>query len=102
MHDPHELSFSERRRARGSRTRPVAGCIAAEWSVDQSFRISWQATQVDVSKSGELGYVTGSHEDSFKGKDGKLVKETGKFLEVWHKQADGSWKCIHDMWNADA
>jgi ketosteroid isomerase-like protein len=85
----------------------VVGRAAAQklWAamfVDPSFKISWTGAHVDVAKSGELGYVTGSYEDSFKGKDGKLVKETGKFLEVWQKQADGSWKCIHDMWNGDA
>jgi ketosteroid isomerase-like protein len=85
----------------------VVGRAAAAklWSamfVDPTFKISWTSSSVDVSKSGELGYVTGAYEDSFKGKDGKLVKETGKFLEVWQKQADGSWKCIHDMWNSDA
>jgi ketosteroid isomerase-like protein len=32
---------------------------------------------------------------------GKEMYETGKFCETWKKQADGSWKCIVDIWNAD-
>jgi len=99
--------YSEDARLNPPGDKLVVGRAAAAklWSamfVDPSFKISWTASHVDIAKSGELGYVTGSFEDSFKGKDGKPVKETGKFLEVWQKQADGSWKCIHDMWNADA
>jgi ketosteroid isomerase-like protein len=82
--------------------RAAAQQVWAAMFVDPSFKISWQVTTADVSKSGELGYVTGAYEYSFKGKDGSLVKATGKYLEVWQKQADGSWKCSHDMWNADA
>lgn len=29
------------------------------------------------------------------------VADTGKFVEVWMKQADGSWKMVWDIWNTD-
>jgi ketosteroid isomerase-like protein len=29
------------------------------------------------------------------------VNDTGKFLEVWKKQADGKWKCVADTYNSD-
>jgi ketosteroid isomerase-like protein len=29
------------------------------------------------------------------------VADTGKFVEVWAKQGDGSWKMIWDIWNTD-
>jgi ketosteroid isomerase-like protein len=32
----------------------------------------------------------------------KLVTETGKHVAVYRKQADGSWKAILDIDNADA
>ena len=32
---------------------------------------------------------------------GKTIKDHGKFVEIWKKQADGSWKCAVDMFNSD-
>jgi ketosteroid isomerase-like protein len=31
-----------------------------------------------------------------------LPPEEGKYVEVLKKQADGSWKIIYDIWNANA
>jgi ketosteroid isomerase-like protein len=61
----------------------------------------FQATKTEVSKSGDLGYSTGPYQFSYKDGTGKELHETGKFCETWKKQADGSWKCIVDIWNAD-
>ena len=61
----------------------------------------FQATKTEVSKSGDLGYSTGPYQFSYKDATGKEMHETGKFCETWKKQADGSWKCIVDIWNAD-
>jgi hypothetical protein len=27
--------------------------------------------------------------------------ERGKYLTIWHKQADGTWKVVRDMFNSD-
>jgi ketosteroid isomerase-like protein len=32
---------------------------------------------------------------------GKPVNDRGKYLEVWEKNANGSWKCGADIWNSD-
>lgn len=74
----------------------------AAYFVEPTFTISWKTLHAQVSESGELGFTSGSFEDSFKGPDGKLVSEKGKYLCVWKKQKDGSWKAIHDMWNSDS
>jgi ketosteroid isomerase-like protein len=54
-----------------------------------------------VAKSGDFGYTAGTYEDSFKGPDGTLASENGKYLCVWRKQKDGTWQAVHDMWNSD-
>jgi uncharacterized protein (TIGR02246 family) len=74
--------------------------VWAAYFAEPSFKISWKTTHAEVN--GDLGFTSGSYEDSFKGPDGKLVQEKGKYLCVWKKQKDGSWKAIHDMWNADS
>ena len=61
----------------------------------------FQGTKIEVSKSGELGYSTGVYQFKSKDATGKEALEIGKFCETWKKQADGSWKCIVDIWNAD-
>lgn len=59
----------------------------------------WKATRVEVS--GDLGWVTGTYELSETDASGRPMVDKGKYLEVWRKQADGSWKCVADMFNTD-
>ena len=32
---------------------------------------------------------------------GKPVQDRGKYVEIFKKQADGTWKVIVDIWNSD-
>ena len=80
--------------------RAAAQKVWAAYFAEPSFKISWKTTHAEVN--GDLGFTSGTYEDSYKGADGKLVQENGKYLCVWKKQKDGSWKAIHDMWNADS
>ncbi len=62
--------------------------------------ISWKVAKTEASKSGDIGYAYGSYQLSIQ--DPKApVNDTGKFLEIWKKQADGKWKCIVDTFNSD-
>jgi uncharacterized protein (TIGR02246 family) len=63
--------------------------------------ISWKATKVEVAKSGDLACVSGTYEEAMTDASGKSVKDHGKYVEVWKKQADGSWKVVADIWNSD-
>jgi ketosteroid isomerase-like protein len=63
--------------------------------------MNWKATRVEVAKSGDFGYIAGTYEMNIKDASGKLIDDRGKYLEVWKKQADGSWKCTADMFSSD-
>jgi len=63
--------------------------------------ISWQPTKVEVARSGDLAYLYGTYEATFDEAPGKRTMDRGKIVEIWKKQADGSWKCIVDTWNSD-
>ncbi len=63
--------------------------------------ISWQANKADVATSGDLGYTSGKNRVSF-GPKSKTLPIVGKYVTVWKKQADGTWKVILDIYNGDA
>jgi ketosteroid isomerase-like protein len=65
------------------------------------FVINWQPTRVQVGKSGEMAWVSGTYELTMNDATGKPINDRGKYLEVWEKQSNGDWKCAADMWNSD-
>lgn len=65
------------------------------------FKIEWHPDQVAVARSGELGYISGTYISTFKDASGKPASDKGKYLTVWKKQGDGSWKVLLDMYNTD-
>jgi len=72
-----------------------------EMLTSPGFVISWQPTRVEVGKSGEMAWVSGTYELTMNEAGGKPINDRGKYLEVWEKQPDGIWKCAADMWNSD-
>ena len=76
--------------------------IRESWAalLDQSAAVSWKVSKAEVAKSGELGYLYGTYELSFKDPKGG-PGDRGKLVEIWKKQADGKWKCIVDTYNSD-
>jgi ketosteroid isomerase-like protein len=65
------------------------------------FVITWKPTRVQLAKSGDMGWVSGTYELAMNDASGKPINDLGKYLEVWEKQTDGNWKCRADMWNSD-
>ncbi len=66
-----------------------------EWS------ITWEASHIEVSSAGHLGYGFGPYEFSMKDADGNSVEDRGKWLDVFRKEADGSWKASAVSFNSD-
>jgi len=66
-----------------------------------ALKITWHADRADAAKSGELGYTSGTYQMSFSDPAGKTVSDKGKYVTVWKKQADGSWKVALDIFNTD-
>ena len=63
--------------------------------------ISWKATKVEVAQAGDLAYVSGTYEETMTDASGQSVKDHGKYVEIFKKQADGTWKVVADIWNSD-
>ena len=65
------------------------------------YTLSWHANKVAVARSGELGYTSGTYDFSIKDASGKTISDRGKYLTLWKKEADGSWKVLFDAYNSD-
>ena len=66
----------------------------------KDFKLTWTPTAVMASSSGDLGFSSGTYDLSFSN-NGKPAHDKGKYVTVWKKQADGSWKVVRDIFNSD-
>jgi len=55
----------------------------------------------DVGGVADLGYTIGTYHMTLPGSDGSIVEIDGKYVSIWKRQSDGSWKIAVDMFNAD-
>jgi uncharacterized protein (TIGR02246 family) len=58
-------------------------------------------TSGDVVVGGDYAAETGTYKMTMVPKKGAPMNDNGKYLVVWKKQADGSWKPYRDIWNTD-
>ena len=66
------------------------------------FDINWNPQEAYVSESGDLGYVIFKNYMTMPADTlGNTRTTFNKGVEIWRKQADGSWKNIIDISNAD-
>lgn len=57
--------------------------------------------QVEVDGDGNIAFARGSYSMTIVIDDKTSIAEKGKFLEVWRKQKDGTWKIARDMFSSD-
>ena len=65
------------------------------------FKISWDPKMVSVSKSGDMAYMIEETQITMNDSLGKPFTEYNKAVTVWRKEANGTWKNVVDMWNAN-
>ncbi|MFZ0796298.1 MAG: DUF4440 domain-containing protein [Terriglobales bacterium] len=78
----------------------IAKFIASGFAL-QDYKITWHPNKAGIARSGDLGYTSGTYEMSFKDASGKTISDKGKYLMVWKKQADATWKVLFDTSNSD-
>lgn len=63
-------------------------------------QMTFPAATVDVARSADLAVQRGAFQAVITDAKGKATTENGRFVIVWQKQPDGSWKVMADT-NAD-
>ncbi|MBI1941234.1 MAG: SgcJ/EcaC family oxidoreductase [Acidobacteria bacterium] len=74
---------------------------ATEMITNPGFAVGWQVTKAEAARSSDLGYTMGTYELTVHDPKGKPVTDRGKYITVWKKQADGTWKVAADIFNSD-
>ena len=70
---------------------------------DPNFSLTFQSTRTMASKGGDMVYSLGTYTMIMTNpKTKKPMTDKGKFLTVYTKQADGSWKAVADTFNSDS
>ena len=65
------------------------------------FTVSHDLGKVEVSRSGDLAYVSYAYKLTLNDPEGKPVTDRGKDISILKKQPDGMWKVVIDMWSSD-
>jgi len=69
---------------------------------DPNFALTFQSTRAEASKGGDLVYTVGAYSMTMsRPEDKTAVTDKGKYLTVFKKQPDGSWKAVADMISSD-
>jgi predicted ester cyclase/ketosteroid isomerase-like protein len=61
----------------------------------------WRLTDIEMDGAGELAYVRGSYSMRLTAR-AKVPFDRGRYLEVWRKQADRTWKVIRHVFLSEA
>ena len=85
--------------AKATGTQAIKDAVGAMLSTP-GLSLQWTPTKAEVGAGGNLGYTSGTYTATTTNAAGNPVTETGKYVEVWMKQA-GNWKAVEDIFNAD-
>lgn len=79
--------------------RPALREYYAGMFAQKEFSLRWRPTFAEASKDGTLGYTFGEAESSFRNEKGEVQKRPGRYVTIWRRQPDGSWKVATDIGN---
>jgi len=85
--------------ALGNGKAPLIGKVAiqksATWS-PSDYQLTWTPTDGVMGPSGDMGYTWGHYEGRAKDANGNPVLTSGRYITMWRREPDGSWKVVLD------
>jgi len=83
----------------GNGAAPVMGQVAiarfATW-LPKDYQLTWTPVDAVMGPSGDIGYTWSHYEGHSKDANGNPVVTSGRFITIWRKEPDGSWKVALD------
>ena len=73
------------------------GAIAqtANWD-PKTYQLSWVAQGAQMGPSNDMGFTWGRYEGHASDRNGKPIVTSGRYITIWKKLPDGSWKVAMD------
>ena len=79
----------------------VAIAKSANWS-PKDYQLTWTPTDAMMGPSDDMGYTWGHYEGRSKDANGNPIVTSGRYITMWRKEPDGSWKVALDAGANDA
>jgi len=76
------------------------GAIRADAENNPQFT-SFTVTPLEIDGIGDLAFARGTFTITLAPEDADPITDSGKYIEIWRKQPDGSWRLFRDIWNSD-
>ncbi len=89
--DPEELVTADRRFQAETAERGTSGWVDAVLD-SPDYSLTWEPEFAEAS--GDLGYTYGTYTRATSDTDGNKAVETGLYVTVWRRNADGAWKAV--------
>jgi len=61
--------------------------------------LTWQPQLAEVSRAADMGFTWGNYQAKWQNEADQEQVSHGKYLNIWKKQPDGSWRVVVDMGN---
>ena len=91
--------FAEDGVALGNGAAPLEGRVAIikamNWA-PKDYKLTWTPTDAMMGPSGDMGYTWGHWDGTSKDQNGNPVVVSGRYITMWRRQADGTWKVVLD------
>ena len=71
--------------------------VYAKMFATPEFHLEWAPVTAEISADGTLGYTFGRAKRAWRDSDGQLKNAESRYVTIWRKQKDGSYKVIFDM-----
>jgi ketosteroid isomerase-like protein len=73
------------------------GAIAANANWDpKTYQLTWTPTAAQMGPSNDMGFTWGHYEGRSRDAQGEPILVTGRYMTIWRKLPDGSWKVALD------
>jgi uncharacterized protein (TIGR02246 family) len=83
--------------------RPAIRAAMAQILADPNFSLTFESTRAIASKGGDMVYSQGTYVMTMTDpKTKQPMTDKGKYMTVYMKQSDGTWKAVADTFNSDS